>query len=143
MATVTWGDSSGEWQAPTSWQGLRATTTDDTALFGTSSYGTATLDAPTFIASVTMLHDTGVKLQIDATVTVSGTLVAHGGTVQFGAGGVIHGGTIDLAGATTIGQLTLVDATWIGILGQGMTIDSGTAAATQSALATNALSVTG
>lgn len=142
MATVTWRGNPGSWTNPLAWSSLRQPGSLDTALFAAADTSTATLAGSASVGGVVLDVGTSATLLLQGTLGLAGTLGLDDGTLDLAPGGTIEGGTVDLAGGTVVASGGVVDgAVWLGALGNGVAITAATAAATQAA--TGSLAVTG
>lgn len=134
MANVTWKANDGSWSSQLDWSGLAVPTAADTAVFAAADTSTATLDAPTAIAGVQLVAGSGATLLIESDLTLSGSLVVAGGTLDLAQAGTISGGTLDLGAGTLVSNGGTLDGVLvIGPLGNGVAITAATAALTAAA----------
>ncbi len=137
MATITWqaGSGDGDWSNPLHWLPHRTPTTTDLVTIAGTGDGTITLGAPSAVIGATLATGTDATLMIASDLTVQGTLVVNGGTLDLVAGGRILGGTVDAPGITG-GTIVAAGGTadgvaWLGAFGNGLVITAATATDTQ------------
>jgi hypothetical protein len=135
MATITWRGNSASWSSQLSWQNFVEPGAGDVALFGSLDTSVATLGAPASIGGVDLVAGTQATVLLQSTLTLGGTFLLSGGTLDLASGGSIEGGTVDLAGGTVVATGGVADGVvWLGPLGDGLAITAATAVATEAAI---------
>ena len=137
MATITWlgGAGGGDWSNPLRWSPHRIPTTLDLVTIAGTGDGTVRLGAPSTAIGVTLATGTDATLLIASDLTMPGTLIVNGGTLDLATGGRIIGGTVDepgITGGTIIASGGTADGVvWLAAFGNGLVITSATATNTE------------